>query len=132
MERLSSQYLKSDAARDHYAFTSAHLVAPRTIEFMVDVQSPLGAISIPLAVRIASDAVIVCALYLTGKESKDVSVWGTRSYLTSETIIRTGRPLTLRVHISCAARLAGMRHVSQLAHWQMNGGKFRGAFRFTL
>ena len=132
VEKLSSQYLKNEAAHDSYTFTNAQLVAPRTIEFIVDVQSLLGAISIPFAFRIASDAVIVSVLYLTGKESKDVSVWGTKSYMSSETIIRTGRPLTMRVHISPEARLADVRHVSQIAHWEINKGKFRGAFRFTL
>lgn len=132
VERLSSQYLKDEAACDSYTFTDAKLIALRSLEFTVDAQSPLGAISIPFALRIASDAVIVAVLYFLGKESKDISVWGTRSYMASEMIIRTASPLTLRVHISPEARLTGARHVSQMAHWEINGGKFRGAFRFTL
>jgi len=132
IERLSSDYLKQGASSDGYTFTRVQLIAPRTLQFMVKAKSSLGAISIPFAARIASDATIISALYLVGKQAKDVSVWGTRIYMKSDTIIRTSQPLRLVVYIAPQSSLPVDKHITHLSHWNLGNGKFKGSFRFTL
>ncbi|MCZ8247632.1 MULTISPECIES: pyridoxal-dependent decarboxylase, pyridoxal binding domain protein [unclassified Microcystis] len=132
IERLSSDYLKQGASSDGYTFTRVQLIAPRTLQFMVKAKSSLGAISIPFAARIASDATIISALYLVGKQAKDVSVWGTRIYMKSDTIIRTSQPLRLVVYIAPKSSLPVDKHITHLSHWDLGNGKFKGSFRFTL
>lgn len=132
VEKLSSAYLREGAAADTYRFLEVRQIAPRTLEFKVEISSPLGAVSVPMAVRVAADATIITTLHLAGKPSKDVSVWGTRSYLQSDTILRTRRPLTFTIHVTPEQRLAGVRHATHLAHWEIERGRFRGCFRLTL
>lgn len=132
LEKLGSEYLRVGAVSDSYSFLDAQLVAPRTLQFTVDVRSSLGAVSIPTAMRVAADATIITTLYLAGKPCKDVSVWGTRAYLQSEAIIRTRQPLIFRVHVTPEQQLPQGRRATHLAYWEIDHGRFRGCFQLTL
>jgi diaminopimelate decarboxylase len=132
VENLGSRYLHHELNEDTYEFLETSQSSDRTLDFKLKVSTSLGVISMPLAVRIASDATIISALYLIGKHRKDVSVWGTRLFMTGDQMIKTNRPVNCRISISHALKLSSDRHSQFVVYWDINNGKFRGIFRITL
>lgn len=129
---LQSAYLKPGARKDHYEFTGARAIDPRTVAFTLHAESALGLLSLPFAVRIASDATSVAALHLLGHTCKDIAVWGTRLCMTADTLLRLGRPLVMTVHITPAIPPLGGKRATHLSYWEIDHGRFRGLFRFSL
>ena len=78
-------------------------VAPRAFEFEVAVDSPVGFVSMPLAIRIAGDAAIVSVLRMLGYEVKAFPVWGTSLELSMRGQVRTDALVRVRIELSHAA-----------------------------
>jgi diaminopimelate decarboxylase len=128
---LSSNYLSNTLNTDSYELIRAAQHGPRTLVFIAAASSPLGSVSMPFAVRIASDATIIAALHLMGKETKDVDVFGSHLNMTSNSVIKTSTALTVRIYVTPAINVGGTHSVHQ-AQWDINNGKFKGTFRFIV
>lgn len=131
VEALSSRYLRLLAAEDAYSFLSVVDLGDRDYCFRIKAESPLGVVSLPLAVRIAGDAAIIATLHGLGMGAKDMSVWGTRVAVTAQAHLHTDQPLELRLTTTPPMGRAGSAGTRATAHWEFNGGLFHGSFRLA-
>jgi hypothetical protein len=104
-------------------------VGPRAWEFEFDVSSPVGFVSMPLAIRLAGDAAIVAALLDAGEDTKAYPVWGTELALAMPKQVPTNAPVIVRIELSAAAREgAGADCHRQSVRFALNGGAATGTF----
>lgn len=101
--RLSSRVLREDLCHERFRHVGAVQVGPRAWEFEFDVSSPVGFVSMPLAIRISGDAAIVAALLDAGEDVKAYPVWGTELALAMPRQIPTNAPVIVRIELSAAA-----------------------------
>ncbi len=111
---LSSGVLREKLCEERWSYLSAQPVGARAYEFTLDVSSPVGFVSMPLAIRLAGDAAIVAVLSLLGYTTKAFPVWGTALDLRMAQPIRTDEPVRVRIDVSHAATRGGT-HAKRLA-----------------
>lgn len=132
VERMQSKYLKEQEHEDNYRFLSFEKVGPGTYDVKVDVRSPVSFISAPFVLRIASDAAIVATIQELGKETKDMSVWGSRFTLSLDGLLKANRVHKCRVRLSPFVNsLKNKRHKSW-ANWSLGDGRFFGTILITV
>jgi hypothetical protein len=71
----------------------------------------VGFISVPFAVRIAADAIIIAVMRSMGKTLKDVSVWGTKGSYQYREPMAPGRELNGEITLSPLAQLGAVRRM---------------------
>ncbi|MBI1303516.1 MAG: hypothetical protein GC172_06975 [Phycisphaera sp.] len=127
--RLSSKVLREDLCHERFRHVGAVQVGPRAWEFEFDVSSPVGFVSMPLAIRLAGDAAIVAALLDAGEDTKAYPVWGTELALAMPKQVPTNAPVIVRIELSAAAREgAGAESHRQSVRFTLNGGAAAGTF----
>jgi len=127
--RLSSRVLREDLCHERFRHVGAVQVAPRAWEFEFDVTSPIGFVSMPLAIRIAGDAAIVAALLDGGEDAKAYPVWGTDLALSMPKQVATGAPVIVRIELSAAAiEGSGGDPRRQAVRFSINNGCATGSF----
>jgi len=100
---LSSRVLREDLCEERWDYRGATAVGARSYEFELDVRSPVGFVSMPLAIRLAGDAAIVAVLSVLGHATKAFPVWGTSLDLQMPRQVSTSRPVRVRIDVSHAA-----------------------------
>jgi len=127
--RLSSRVLREDLCHERFRHVGAVQVGPRAWEFEFDVSSPVGFVSMPLAIRLAGDAAIVAALLDAGEDTKAYPVWGTELALAMPKQVPTNAPVVARIELSAAARegCGGEAH-RQSVRFTLNAGAATGTF----
>ena len=125
---LSSRVLREDLCHERFRHVGAVRVAQRAWEFEFDVTSPIGFVSMPLAIRLAGDAAIVAALLDAGEHVKAYPVWGTELSLAMPKQISTKAPVIVRIELSAAARegSGGDPH-RQAVRFSINGQSASGS-----
>ena len=118
--RLSSKVLREDLCHERFRHVGAVRVAQRAWEFEFDVTSPIGFVSMPLAIRLVGDAAIVAALLDAGEDVKAYPVWGTELSLAMPRQVSTTAPVIVRIELSAAA------------HEGSGGDPRRHSVRFTI
>lgn len=126
--RLSSRVLREDLCEERFRHVAAVSTGPRAYEFEFEVSSPVGFVSMPLAIRLMGDAAIVAALAELGEETKAHPVWGTELALSMHRQVPTSAPVVVRVELSAAAHEgSGGDPRRQVARFSINGGAATGA-----
>ena len=100
---LTSRVLREQLCEERWEYRDAQSVGARAYEFTLDVDSPVGFVSMPLAIRLAGDAAIVSVLSVLGYQTKAFPVWGTSLDLRMAQQIRTDRAVRVRIDVSHAA-----------------------------
>lgn len=100
---LTSRVLREQLCEERWEYLDAQPVGARAYEFTLEVDSPVGFVSMPLAIRLAGDAAIVSVLSVLGYETKVFPVWGTSLDLRMAQQIRTDRAVRVRIDVSHAA-----------------------------
>lgn len=100
VSRLQSHYLHTTTAEDTYEFLAMIQTAPKTYQFRVKATSSIGAVSMPLAIRILGDACIIAGLKELGIEDKNRSAWGEKLDLEYFGVLRTGQDFDIRVSMA--------------------------------
>jgi len=100
IEGLSSIYLTKWAEEDHFEYLNMARTGDRTYEIDVKTQSRVSFISMPFAIRIIGDAVIVGLLDLLKSDKKEFPIWGRRLIMDCFGQIKTGVPLRFRISFS--------------------------------
>lgn len=127
--RLSSRVLREDLCHERFRHVGAVRVAPRAWEFEFEVTSPIGFVSMPLAIRIAGDAAIVAALLDCGEEIKAYPVWGTELTLAMPKQVPTSATVIVRIELSAAAAEGGGGDPRrQAVRFSINNGAATGTF----
>lgn len=128
VESLSSTYLRIQAAEDSFEFESVGTDKAGLYRFIISAHSPLGLLSMPLATRIAGDAVIIAGLHHLGRQMKDVSVWGIRQTLTANKAVSLDSPIELIVRIVPFPSYYGHSRATYLARWTVRAFDYGGSF----
>lgn len=84
--QLQSQYMTSLLTREAYVFEQFEKIGPKRYRVRAKVISEVDFISMPLALRVIGDAIIVAILHDAGSAHKDHAVWGkkiTMDYFTN-------------------------------------------------
>lgn len=119
---LRSTYFQDHAHEDRYTLLSFARTSDNTYAFTVRAEAAVGFISVPFAVRIAADALIIAVMRAMGKTLKDVSVWGTKgSYQYREPMV-PGREFRGEITLSPLAHLGAAQRM--LANASLDGGRF--------
>jgi len=117
---LSSHVLREQACAERWAYREAQVVGDRAYEFTLDVTSPVGFVTMPLAIRLVGDAAIVSVLSLLGHETKASPVWGTALDLRMPGQVSTDRPVRIRIDVSHDAsrsHASGARYAVRFGLW---------------
>ena len=125
---LSSKVLREDLCDERFAYRSATSLGPRAFEYEFDVSSPVGFVSMPLAIRLAGDAAIVSTLRMLGYETKAFPVWGTSLELRMGRQIPTSAPVRVRIELSHAATRGEARSKQLAVRFAIDGDAATGAF----
>jgi len=119
---LRSNYFEEHAGEDRYRLTTFRQTGENTFTFEVLPEAAVGFISVPFAIRIAADAIIIAVLRGLGKAIKDVSVWGTKGSFRYGEPMTPGRKLSGQIHLSPIAYMGGSRRLVATA--SLDGGRF--------
>jgi diaminopimelate decarboxylase len=104
---LSSKVLREDLCAERFAYIAATSEGTHAYEFEFAVSSPVGFVSMPLAIRLTGDAAIVSTLRMLGYATKAFPVWGTSLDLRMSKQISTNEPVRVRIELSHAAQREG-------------------------
>ena len=134
---LSSHVLREQACAERWEYRDAQVVGDRAYEFTLDVVSPVGFVTMPLAIRLVGDAAIVSVLSLLGHHTKACPVWGTSLDLRMPKQVCTDRPVRVRIDVSHDAsrsRASGARFAVRFGLWSdgQHGSAARGAFEIMV
>lgn len=119
---LHSKYFNEDVYNDQYKIISFTQTGNLTFAFEVDTQASVNFISVPFAMRIAADAIIIAALKVNGKVIKDVSVWGNKGSFLYKEPIQPGGCIKGSVALSNTAPVVGAKRM--IATASMDDYKF--------
>ena len=122
----------NDLQKDTYRFGEVYQLSNNGFEFKVYIESLLGVLSAPFAERVVGDIGIVGVLYLTGKKTKDVSVWANRSCLVSENFIPIDRTISIKIYFSPIVARKNENDKVVYANYEIEDGKFYGCLRGKL
>jgi diaminopimelate decarboxylase len=107
IELLRSQYFARHVHDDHSQIVQFRQTGPNSFLFQVDVQASVDFVSVPFAMRITADAVIIAVLIALGKQCKDVSVWGSKGTFTYREPIQPGKEIQGTITLSPLAPVPG-------------------------
>lgn len=119
---LRSDYFEDHAGGDRYRLTAFRQTGENTFTFEILPEAVVGFISVPFAIRIAADAIIIAVMRGLGKAIKDVSVWGTKGSFRYAEPMTPGRKLSGQIHLSPVASLGDSRRLMATA--SLDGGRF--------
>jgi diaminopimelate decarboxylase len=105
VQALQSRYLHQAAAEDGYTILEAHRVGERVYQFRLAPSAAVDFIGWPLAIRMASDAVIVAVGHLLGWRAKAGPIYGTRLALSCGAELPARSPLECRIVVNALRRL---------------------------
>jgi len=133
---LTSRVLREQLCEERWDYREAIALDARSHEFTLDVRSPVGFVSMPLAIRLAGDAAIVSVLSAMGFETKAFPVWGTALDLRMLRQVRTDRPVRVRIDVSHEASRGGpgaKRLAVRFAMWNVDDepAAARGSFEIV-
>ncbi len=97
---LSSVYLTQWAGEDRFEYLQMARTGERSYEIDVMTHSRVNFISMPFAIRIFGDAVIVAALHQMKAEKKEMPIWGRKLNLDCFGQVKTGTPVRIRISFS--------------------------------
>ncbi len=97
---LSSIYLTQWAKEDSFEYLQMAQTGERSYEVDVMTHSRVGFISMPFAIRIFGDAVIVAALHQMKAEKKEAPIWGRKLNMDCFCQVKTGVPVRIRISFS--------------------------------
>lgn len=127
LNALSSAYLRTTIQQDSYRVTAAKKRG-EFYEYTLAAESPLGAVSLPFALRVVADLGIVALLDYLNKDSKDFPVWANRAAVFADRIVSTKRAVTLRIWIGPNQSLPGSAPEHDV-RFEFNKGAFSGVCR---
>jgi diaminopimelate decarboxylase len=122
-DKLSSEYLRKGANQDIFTFTDIRRLSYNTFEFEFSANSKVDFISMPFAIRIFGDAVIIAILRRDGHAQKETSVWGRKLILSSFEILPASKPVKFIVSLS---EVLNERSKTVLARFETTCGRFNG------
>lgn len=123
IDALRSDYFSQHGQSDRYSIVKFSQTSLASYSFEVETQASVDFISVPFAMRIVADAVIVAVLMTMGKTVKDVSLWGSKGTFNYKEPIQPGQTLTGTVTLSpLATGIAGQQRVLSVA--TLDGGRF--------
>ena len=125
---LSSKVLREDLCEERFTYLAARSEGTHAYEFDFAVASPVGFVSMPLAIRLAGDAAIVSTLRMLGYATKAFPVWGTSLDLRMGAQIPTDRPVTVRIELSHAARRDAANSRRLAVRFTIGGEAATGSF----
>lgn len=125
---LSSKVLREDLCEERFSYLSAASQGAHAYEFEFAVTSPVGFVSMPLAIRLAGDAAIVSTLRMLGYATKAFPVWGTSLELRMSKQITTQTPVRVRIELAHAAQREGPKSRRIAVRFAINGDAASGAF----
>jgi diaminopimelate decarboxylase len=125
---LSSKVLREDLCEERFAYLSASSEGTHAYEFEFAVTSPVGFVSMPLAIRLAGDAAIVSTLRMLGYATKAFPVWGTSLELRMSKQIPTNEPVRVRIELAHAAQREGPKSRRLAVRFTIHGDAASGAF----
>lgn len=97
---LSSIYLTKWSEEDRFEYLNMSRTGERSYEVDVMTHSRVNFISMPFAIRIFGDAVIVAALHQMKAEKKEMPIWGRKLNLDCFGQVKTGVPVRIRISFS--------------------------------
>jgi diaminopimelate decarboxylase len=100
IEALRSRYFSEHAEGDRYEILSFSRSNAGCFTFEAFPRCGVDFISVPLAMRIAADAVIIAVIAAMGKRVKDVSVWGSKGTFQYREPIQPGKRISGTVSLS--------------------------------
>ena len=100
IEKLSSIYLTKLAEEDKFEYLQMERTGERSFAIDVMTESRVSFISMPFAIRIFGDAVIVTLLHMMNSEKKELPIWGRKLNLDCFGQVKTGVPVRIRVSFS--------------------------------
>jgi diaminopimelate decarboxylase len=120
---LRSSYFGEHARDDAYEILRFSQLDRRSFAFDVMTRCGVDFVSVPFAMRITADAVIIAVLSAMGKRIKDVSVWGSKGTFQYREPIQSGKRIGGTVTLSpLAAATAGKHKVVAVA--TLDGERF--------
>ncbi|NJK40160.1 MAG: pyridoxal-dependent decarboxylase, pyridoxal binding domain protein [Acaryochloridaceae cyanobacterium SU_2_1] len=100
VENIRSVYLNKQCGKDTYSFHDFTRVAKGHYEMSIEVDSPVAFISLPTVIRIISDAAVAVTIDNLGLAEKNISVWGSRSTVSLNSILRSKRRHRLSLYLT--------------------------------
>lgn len=125
---LSSKVLREDLCEERFSYLTATSEGAHAYEFAFAVASPVGFVSMPLAIRLAGDAAIVSTLRMLGYATKAFPVWGTSLDLRMSKQITTSEPVRVRIELSHAAQREGPKSRRLAVRFMIGGDAAAGSF----
>ena len=125
---LSSKVLREDLCEERFSYLAATSEGTHAYEFAFAVSSPVGFVSMPLAIRLAGDAAIVSTLRMLGYATKAFPVWGTSLDLRMSKQISTHEPVRVRIELSHAAQREGPKSRRLAVRFMIDGDAAAGSF----
>jgi diaminopimelate decarboxylase len=107
---LRSRYFGDHAKNDHYEITRFCRMNDRSFTFEFEPRCSVDFISVPFAMRITADAVIIAVLAAMGKQFKDVDVWGSKGTFSYREPIRPGKRVAGTISLSPLAEAFNAKH----------------------
>ncbi len=129
-QRLSSRYLREQAASDVYQLRAVEQGGPGTFIFTFDLQAEVPFVSGPFALRVAGDATIQAVLATVGLKDKDRSVWGRTVVMELRRPLAPAEGVTVQVNVSAAEHRADGRQ-SLLVSYDMGSGAIYGCMHIV-
>ncbi len=128
--RLSSRYLREQAAADEYHLRAVEQTGNRSFVFTFDLRSQVPFVSGPFALRIAGDATIQAVLAIAGIDEKDRSVWGRTVVMELRRQLAPTENVSVRIDASSAEQRADGRQ-SILVRYDMGDGAIDGCIHIV-
>jgi diaminopimelate decarboxylase len=119
---LRSNYFQDHAQEDRYTLLSFARTGDNTFTFTAQPEASVDFISVPFAVRIAADALIIAVMRGMGKTLKDVSVWGSKGSYQYREPMTPGRALRGAITLSPLAQLGAAQRMLVTA--SLDEGRF--------
>ena len=125
LRQLSSTYMRELFASDGYEFVSGHRRAGRSYVFELDIRGEVDYVSMPFAIRMVGDALIIATCDALGKTHKDIDIWG------SNLVLKCSSPMASNRRVSCEVELSEVRSRARggkalLAQFSLDQGEFAG------
>jgi hypothetical protein len=97
---LQSEYFREHTNSDTCRIVEFTEHSPYSFSFRLETQASVGVISVPFAIRIATDAIINAVIKAIGKQVNDENVWGTKGAFNYDEPIETGKLIRGTVSLS--------------------------------
>lgn len=129
-QRLSSRYLREQAATDTYELQRVEQTGERSFVFTFNLSAEVPFVSGPFALRVAGDATIQAVLAVSGLEEKDRPVWGRTVVMDLRRPLEPTDGVAVRIDVSAAEQRADGRQ-SLLVRYDMGSGAIDGCMHIV-